>query len=60
MNTLYIYNNETKEIVATASGETNQECEEKASIYDDCEYGWSYSKNGLVDLGQDMITDLSR
>ena len=55
---LYIYNLETKEIVATAEGETNDDCENKA-FYSDY-YGMTYSpafgaNDGLIDNG-DAIT----
>jgi len=52
---LYIYNLETKEIVATAEGETNDDCENKALAYSD-DYGMTYSpafsaNDGLIDNG---------
>lgn len=46
---LYIYETETNEIVATATGETNQECERKAAAYlGTDEYGGAYNTSGLT------------
>ncbi len=46
---LYIYDTETKEIAGTVTGETNEECEKKATEanWDLDLYGWTYNKNGL-------------
>lgn len=42
---LYIYDAETKEVVAIATGKNNEECEEKAAdqFGDTDYYGWTYS-----------------
>lgn len=47
---LYIYSVDTREIVQTIEGETNQECESLAleANYDEDMYGWSYTNEGLV------------
>jgi hypothetical protein len=50
---LYIYSLDTKEVVAIAEGETNAECESKASAYAN-DYGMTYSAafgsvDGLID-----------
>jgi hypothetical protein len=49
MMILYIYNEDTKKIVATVSGDTNEECEKRAADldYDQDEYQWAYNDNGL-------------
>jgi hypothetical protein len=49
MNTLYIYNVDTKEIVQTIIGANNKECEKLASEanWDEDIYGWSYTDYGL-------------
>jgi flagellar motor component MotA len=39
---LFIYNQETREVVAIAEGETNKVCEEKAQIYTN-DYSTTYS-----------------
>lgn len=54
---LYAYNPDTMEVLATATGETNEECESKmaaAGYPGDDEIGWTYSPafgtvDGLVD-----------
>jgi len=50
MNTLYIYRLADNVIVATVTGETNDECEAKAEAtqYNTNDHGWSYSDNGLI------------
>ena len=50
---LYIYDLDTNEVVAIAEGETEQECEDKATPYTN-DYGTTYSPafgfdNGLVE-----------
>ena len=52
----YIYNTETMEVVATATGETNEDCEYKASQYlgFPAEYAGTYTPafgtvDGLID-----------
>jgi hypothetical protein len=43
---LYIYNQDTNEIVIIVNGETNEECETKAAElnYPQDQYAWSYTK----------------
>lgn len=50
MHTLYIYRLDNNVIVATVTGETNEECEEKAEAteYSTNDHGWSYNDDGLV------------
>jgi|JI10StandDraft_1071094.scaffolds.fasta_scaffold297980_3 hypothetical protein len=50
MYTLYIYRLEDKVIVATVTGETNEECEAKAeaTLYSINDHGWCYDDNGLI------------
>ena len=50
MNTLYIYRLEDNVIVATVTGESNDECEAKAEAtkYSANDHGWSYNDNGLI------------
>ena len=56
MTTLYIYNVDTRHIVATIIAGNNLECENKAADldYDLDRYGWTYSPafgatDGLID-----------
>ncbi|MCP4585355.1 hypothetical protein [Pseudoalteromonas sp.] len=47
---LYIYNVDTKEIIAIAEGSTNDECEQKTFEYLGVdEYGGSYTNAELID-----------
>lgn len=50
MNALYIYRLEDNVIVATVTGESNDECEAKAeaTLYSANDHGWSYNDNGLI------------
>ena len=50
MYTLYIYRLEDKVIVATVTGDTNEECEAKAEAtgYSTNDHGWSYTDAELV------------
>lgn len=50
MYTLYIYRLEDKVIVATVTGNSNEECEAKAEAteYSTNDHGWSYNDNGLT------------
>mgnify|MGYP001262184701 CR=1 FL=1 len=50
MYTLYIYRLEDMVIVATVTGETNEECEAKAEAtpYSTNDHGWRYDDNGLI------------
>ena len=50
MYTLYIYRLEDKVIVATVTGDTNEECEAKAedTPYSTNDHGWRYDDNGLI------------
>lgn len=45
---LYVYDLDSKEIVAIAEGETSQECEDKAYAYTN-DYGTTYSDFGLIE-----------
>ena len=63
--TLYIYSNETAEVVEKVTGGTQQEQMDYAdSNYDCAEYGWTYSPewneaNGLIDTGDAKETNLA-
>lgn len=51
---LYVYDLDTKEVIATAEGQTNDECEEKAWQYAN-DYGMTYSPafgtaDGLIEI----------
>jgi hypothetical protein len=50
MYTIYIYRLEDNVIVATVTGQTNEECEAKAEAtqYSTNDHGWSYNDNGLT------------
>ena len=47
---LYIYNADTLKIIATVTGETNNDCESKADALnlDQDTTRWQYSDNGLI------------
>ena len=47
---LYIFNQETNEIVVIVNGETNEACEAKAEElnYDLDLYAWSYARGNVV------------
>ena len=45
---LYIYDEDTLDIVDTFEGGTNDDCEKQASIYGIDGYGWTYDLNGLT------------
>ena len=53
---MYVYETESKEVVAVVTGDSNDECERKATEanYDDDQFGWTYSpafgfNDGLID-----------
>jgi hypothetical protein len=48
--TMYIYNAETMEVVATITRDSNEECETVASgsMYDEDLHGWTYADHGLI------------
>jgi hypothetical protein len=50
MNTMYVYEVESKKIVATVNAANNKNCENLARIHNlECEeYGWCYNDNVLT------------
>ena len=63
--TLYIYSNDTAEVVEKVTGGTQQEQMDYAdSNYDSADYGWTYSPalgmaDGLIDNGNAKRTSLA-
>lgn len=50
MNTMYVYEVESKNIIAIVTAANNENCESLATLHTlECEeYGWCYNDNGLT------------